>query len=285
MPIFISYSQKDSDFVDTLAANLVTAKHHVWMDRWELNIGDSLTQKIEESLTGSSAILVILSENSVSSPWCKRELTAGLVRELEERQTLVLPLVIDDCAIPLFMKDKLYADFRKDPDEAFSLVDRALARISNATTSRSEDPEWHTDFAVDWKRPDDPKYEETWIVRWTFLDHGPKWPYSLLCECKVYVVEGGEVWERERRSDEPLRFIKRLLSALVQSLNDKPLQGLIEDNFAQFVVMPFDAAPGERYAAVYTYRRVGLDNGMDTVVHLDNNLKMALRHYEVTVAD
>ena len=60
MAIFISYSQKDSDFVDTLAANLVIAKHHVWMDRWELNVGDSLTQKIEATLTESSAILVII---------------------------------------------------------------------------------------------------------------------------------------------------------------------------------------------------------------------------------
>ncbi len=121
MPIFISYSRKDSAFVDTLAANLVRARHNVWMDRWELSIGDSITQKIEENLTESSAILVVVSSHSVESPWCKRELTAGLVRELEERKTLVLPLVIDDCALPLFLRDKLYADFRRNPDEAFNL--------------------------------------------------------------------------------------------------------------------------------------------------------------------
>jgi hypothetical protein len=38
MPIFISYSQKDTRFVDTLVRNLVAAKHHVWMDRWELSL-------------------------------------------------------------------------------------------------------------------------------------------------------------------------------------------------------------------------------------------------------
>ncbi len=29
---------------------------------------------------------------------------------------------------------------------------------------------------------------------------------------------------------------------------------------------------------LYTYRRLGADNGMYTVVHLDNNLKMAFEH-------
>src|SRR4051812_42614928 len=127
MPIFISYSQKDKDFVDNLARNLVAAKHHVWMDRWELSLGDSLTQKIEGALTEANAILVIISKNSVESHWFKRELSAGLIRELEERKTLVMPCLIDDCTIPLFLRDKLYADFRKSPDEAFNLVDKSLA--------------------------------------------------------------------------------------------------------------------------------------------------------------
>ena len=78
MAIFISYNHQDNHFVDVLAANLVRAKHNVWMDRWELNVGDSLTTKIEENLTQSSAVIVILSKNSVESSWCKRELTAGL---------------------------------------------------------------------------------------------------------------------------------------------------------------------------------------------------------------
>ena len=55
MPIFISYSHQDKEFVDNLAANLVAAKHHVWIDRWELALGDSLTQKIESALTSADA--------------------------------------------------------------------------------------------------------------------------------------------------------------------------------------------------------------------------------------
>jgi hypothetical protein len=67
------------------------------MDRWEMNIGDSLIDKIQNAITESSAILVILSKRSVASEWCKKELNSGLMRELAEREVLLLPCVIDDC--------------------------------------------------------------------------------------------------------------------------------------------------------------------------------------------
>jgi hypothetical protein len=111
MPVFISYNRGDSKFVDHLAKNLVMHRHNIWLDRWEMNIGDSLIDKIQGALTESSAILVILSKRSAASEWCKKELNSGLVRELAEKQVLLLPCVIDDCEIPLFLREKLYADF------------------------------------------------------------------------------------------------------------------------------------------------------------------------------
>jgi hypothetical protein len=42
MAVFISYSHADKTFVAKLAANLVKHNAHVWVDRWELNVGDSI---------------------------------------------------------------------------------------------------------------------------------------------------------------------------------------------------------------------------------------------------
>src|SRR4051794_7534536 len=99
MSIFISYSRSDVGFVDWLAKRLVKRRHNIWMDRWELSIGDSLVSKIQSALTDSDAMLIVLSKNSVASEWCKRELNSGLLRELEEKRVLVLPCVIDECDI------------------------------------------------------------------------------------------------------------------------------------------------------------------------------------------
>ncbi|MBY7669057.1 toll/interleukin-1 receptor domain-containing protein [Vibrio anguillarum] len=46
MPIFISYSHENKDFVDKLAIQLVQNNVNVWMDRWELSIGDSIIDKV-----------------------------------------------------------------------------------------------------------------------------------------------------------------------------------------------------------------------------------------------
>ncbi|MWP39374.1 TIR domain-containing protein [Rhodobacter sphaeroides] len=282
MAIFISYSHQDSHFVDVLAANLVKAKHHVWMDRWELNVGDSLTSKIEENLTQSSAIIVVLSKESVESAWCKRELTAGLVRELEESKTLVLPVVIDDCKIPLFIRDKLYADFRKDPDKAFNLVDRSLSRFSNSTMSRSEAPDFHTDYSIDWKRADDPQSEESWIIRLTFVDHSEKLPYVVVSEFKVFEIDGRGAFEKAMKQDRVTEFAIDLTKEVIKGLKEKPLTGLLSDNIMKYVAWKVKPKGMGEYGLVYTYRRLGEDNGMDTVVHLDNNLHTALKHFEAT---
>src|SRR5438045_2276539 len=104
MPIFISYSRRDTEFVDRLASQLVQNKVNVWMDRWELNVGDSLLSKIQDAITGASALLVVLSRASVGSAWVQKEINGGLLRELEEQRVVVLPVLIEDCQIPVFLR-------------------------------------------------------------------------------------------------------------------------------------------------------------------------------------
>ncbi len=274
MPIFISYSQQDRQFVDTLAKNLVAAKHHVWMDRWEMALGDSLTEKIEGALTSADAILVILSKNSVESQWCKRELSAGLVRELEERKVVVMPCVIDDCKIPLFLRDKLYADFRSDPDEAFNLIDKSLARISNPYQGREERPKFHTDWSVDWR----PNEDGQMLIRWTFIDHGHEWPYVILTECNVLCdAAASRAMKAAQKNGQHGHFLKNVLDAITEKFEFDPLKETISDQFEKFVA--WEASDRNyRFQVLVTYRRLGTDNGMDTVVHIDNNLKIAQQH-------
>jgi len=67
MPVFISYSHNDKKFVDALARQLVMHHVSVWLDRWELSIGDSIIEKVQEAIDESSALLVILSKSSTNS--------------------------------------------------------------------------------------------------------------------------------------------------------------------------------------------------------------------------
>jgi TIR domain len=119
-------------------------------------------------------MLVILSKNSTESEWCKKELNAGIIRELDEKQVIVLPCVIDDCEIPLFLRDKMRANFSADPDTAFTQVNDALLKISNRQQGRIESPEAFTDWSFDWKKNDS---TGRWLLEWTFVDHSEAFKY------------------------------------------------------------------------------------------------------------
>lgn len=274
MPVFISYSRKDRPFADTPAVNLVKKKHHIWMDRWELNVGDSLIEKVQSALTGSSAILVILSKHSVASEWCKKELNSGLIRELEEKKTLLLPCIIDDCEVPLFLKDKMYADFRKDPDEAFKQIDTALSRVSNPQQGRLESPKFFTDWSVDWKHD----VSDQWRFDFKFVDHGQDWPYIVLCELTFACSpRASKSFDRFRgNDDDSLRFIRDVLEAFANSIRGKKMTVIITDAFEKAMTFPLTYKRAA-YLVRFSYRRMGVDNGMDTIVHLDNFPNIALQ--------
>src|SRR6266404_6337327 len=136
MPVFISHSSKDNEFVEKLAKHLIQAKAHVWVDTWELKVGDSLIQKIQDAIKTASALLVVLSKASVASEWCKRELSAGLMRELDEKRVVVLPVLVEDCEIPVFLREKMYADFRKDFKTGLKELVEAVARVTKIDQGR-----------------------------------------------------------------------------------------------------------------------------------------------------
>jgi hypothetical protein len=114
MSVFISYNHRDEDFAERLALELARHDIKVWKDSWRIGVGDSLIQKVQDGLEGATHFCVIISENSLQSEWVKREITAGLLREIEERKVMILPVIIRDCKLPLLIRDKMYADFRKN---------------------------------------------------------------------------------------------------------------------------------------------------------------------------
>lgn len=153
MSIFISYSHKDKDFVDKLGLKLVEKRIKVFIDRWEMKLGDSITNKIQDAITDASFLMVILSKNSIASDWCKREITTGLMLELDKRRIVVLPILIEDCEIPLFLRDKFYADFRTSFNNGLSTILESLSTMNNDELGRISDlnlPKTLSDYGVNW---------------------------------------------------------------------------------------------------------------------------------------
>jgi hypothetical protein len=229
--------------------------------------------KIQRALTESSAILVILSKASVESQWCKKELNAGFVRELDEKQVLLLPCVIEDCEIPLFLREKLYADFRKKPDEAFSQLNDSLLRITNRQQTRVESPDFHTDMSYDWKTGK----RGIWYFDWAFVDHGEKISYCVLTRCLMACNDVASAKFQALGEFERQEYIHRALGFLSAETSAAKVKIRLKDAFEKFEKIAVSGSVGEAWFVEISSRRMGVDMGKDTLVHIDQILEQALK--------
>lgn len=128
--VFLSHATKDKPFVRDLAQKLEQSGVNIWLDERELDIGDSLTQKIALAIDKMDYFAIVLSNNSVNSVWVQKELQDALSKELDQKRIVVLPLLLEEVAIPPFLKDKLYADFTsKDKfEESFQRLLKAMLK-------------------------------------------------------------------------------------------------------------------------------------------------------------
>lgn len=246
---------------------------NIWIDSWEIRAGDSLIAKIQHAVTGASGLLVVLSKASVESEWCKKELHVGLTRELKEKRTVVIPVLYEDCDIPLFLRDKLYADFRTNFDIGLQTVLEAIADVSNEWQGRIEEPEWHTDWAIEWMKQEDSNF-----FRLTLLQQVTAVPYSLLGTVLIACDFEAEEWYSEAEkngTDESAR--REIMLALADALKEKNEPSVSIENQMEVDCGDVSFCIDEKmFIANFKARRLGRDNGLATVFHLASQVVKAV---------
>ncbi len=143
--IFLSHNSKDKKFVRKLAERLTESGAIIWLDEVELLIGDSIINKISEAIHEVDYVAAIISENSISSSWVKKELSLAITKEIKQDSVVVLPVVIDDCELPHTLSDKLYADFRNPSN--FEESAKTLLRSMGLRIDRQN---FRSGIAVEW---------------------------------------------------------------------------------------------------------------------------------------
>jgi hypothetical protein len=94
----------------------------VWLDRYQIEPNDVFTKKIEEALNAAQLVIMILSPNWATRPWCLQEASyfAGLHADAVERTVLVkkrdLPagLPLPDVVVKLLENREGYKFFEQD---------------------------------------------------------------------------------------------------------------------------------------------------------------------------
>lgn len=126
--LFLSHSSRDKAAVEKLASELRRRDISVWLDEWEIDVGDSITEKVQQGLKEARFVAVWLTAHAVTDGWVTREWQTMVYQETTSKLVVVLPLLAEECEIPTFLSDKKYADFRLSFRDGFASLMRTLSR-------------------------------------------------------------------------------------------------------------------------------------------------------------
>lgn len=128
--VFVSYSRNDKHFVDKLSANLRQRGINVWIDVENIMPGTDWQSEIEKGLKGATALILVISKDSVKSKWALLELA-----EMIRFNKFVLPLIIEDVnpdELPESIRNIQWVDFRKSYEDGITALLNALVTISKS---------------------------------------------------------------------------------------------------------------------------------------------------------
>lgn len=124
--IFVSYSQKDSNFAAWLVDNLEKAGFEVWIDKEKMRVGQLWRRNIIDGISEADAVIIVISKNSKISRYVRKELDIA-----DQYNKHILPIRLDAVDIPEDMQLQIagiqYIDFKADHKASFKELLKALA--------------------------------------------------------------------------------------------------------------------------------------------------------------
>jgi hypothetical protein len=115
--VFISHRRADAAESERLAEAIRAAGHKVWLDEWEIGIGDSIVGSMQEGLAGSTYLVLCYSGQGVMAPWISREWLSALARQMNGHNVKILPARLTGGDPPAILADIRYADLVADWDK------------------------------------------------------------------------------------------------------------------------------------------------------------------------
>ena len=134
--VFVSHASEDKErFVLGFATRLRARGIDAWLDRWEMQPGESLVDQVfEEGLKEATVVIVVLSRASVAKPWVREELNAAVLKRINAG-IRVIPVVIEECEVPEALRSTIWERI-----EDLSSYDASFDRIVAAILGMNERP-------------------------------------------------------------------------------------------------------------------------------------------------
>ena len=131
--VFLSYASGDAQVAKELVRQgLPGVEFSTWSDVAQIGAGESIASRIAESVNQASAILLLVSEESLASAWMQFEL--GIAWAMDKP---VVPVLVGpegtELALPVWLRDSPYVDARgRQIQEVAGQVEKALKALHGA---------------------------------------------------------------------------------------------------------------------------------------------------------
>jgi len=124
--VFISHRRTDQLEAEKLATEIRNAGHTVWLDDWNIGLGDSIVGRMNEGLEAADYVVLCYSSSGVDSEWISREWMSALAQQLNGAGIKLIPALLTGGGPPAILADIYYADLIKDWSGGVAMILKAL---------------------------------------------------------------------------------------------------------------------------------------------------------------
>ena len=169
--VFVSYSRRDTEFVQRIAASIESRGKTVWIDTADIADAEVFPAALRTAIEGSDAFLFVISPTSVASQFCEQEV--DYAHALEKRIVPVLRSTVADADVPEEIRQRNWIPFTETDD-----YDVSLERLVHAIDTDLQHCKEHTRWlvkALEWEtegrdrsfllRGSELKAAESWLAR------------------------------------------------------------------------------------------------------------------------
>jgi hypothetical protein len=108
--VLISHAHEDTKVAELLRVYVRQESPEIFVRTVALASGDSLEERMRGSMGAGDYLLVLLSRHTAESRWLHEELAEPRLEDLERRDILFLPVLIDECQLPVRLKRRIWQD-------------------------------------------------------------------------------------------------------------------------------------------------------------------------------
>lgn len=110
--VFLSHNSANKTYASSLAGALQLLGANVWFDAWKIRPGDSIPSAINQGLADFDVFALLWSEQAAASKWVDSETGAAVSRVMSSSACRIVPVRLDDFALPGLVSHLRYVDAR-----------------------------------------------------------------------------------------------------------------------------------------------------------------------------